>query len=204
MKRLLGVVVVLLVAGVAFGGSVYPLTEQERAAYGATHKVTYDYADLAAGTSSNTALVLSNFVVAAKMGVELRALVLERAFDTSNTNFTGSLALTVGDSTDADYYLTSTELASDGSEVFVKYGNVYQPGISAVATRVITNIVYENGAKTGNVTVVTSATQTSGTGAKVYTSADRVLFTLTPNVEEAVASNTVGRFSTYWRIWQAQ
>jgi hypothetical protein len=187
------IIVMLLVCGFgAQAASFRPLLEQEKAHLGATHEATITYADFTQ-TNTNTAVTLTNvFPVLAKQGVELKAMQLVTAFDTANTNYTGSVAVTVGDGTDADLYLTSTELASDGTEVWVKLGRSVQEATSGVVTQVV-------GGVTNAITVLTALTDDS-TGRKVYTAADTVDFTFTPNAEEALDALTVGEVRFYFKI----
>ena len=118
IKTLAGVAMVLLVAGWTQAASFRPLPEQEQVNLGATHVLTMTYADFTE-TTTNTAQTFTNvFAVSAKEGVQLVAMQLKTAYDTGNTNYTGSCAVTVGDGADADLYLTSTELASDGTKCF--------------------------------------------------------------------------------------
>lgn len=70
----------------------------------------------------------------ADSGAQLIYMVMPVAFDTANTNATGSTTLQVGDGTDDDRYLTSTELASDGTEITMKFGTGTQGVYSAVDT----------------------------------------------------------------------
>lgn len=162
--------------------SIHPLTSQEQAKVGATHLVIVTYADFAASTSTNTAKSFTNFTAAAGSEVELVEMKLETPFDTGNTNYTGAVALTVGDSSDADLFLTSTELASDGSEVFIKAGRTDVPGVT-----VASNFV---------------ATVTAGVrGKKVYTTATPVITTFTPNAEEALSANTAGEVRLYFKVF---
>lgn len=128
------VIVTMLAARLALASSFRPLPEQERANIGATHVATVTYADLTE-TNTNTAQTLTNvFAVAAKEGVQLVAMQLVTAFDTGNTNYTGSVLVTVGDGTDTDLYLTSAELASDGTEVWLKYGTTGRKVYTAADT----------------------------------------------------------------------
>lgn len=225
--------------------SVEPLNAQERAALNATHVAEIDYADFSESTS-NTAETLT-MSIAAKQGFEVVALVLDTAFDTGNTNYTGSCALTIGDGTDADLFLESTELASDGTEVWLKYGratwqtattvaavtNVNDTTGSLFATNVslsfdTTSITYIHPESTTNTLagIITNVTVsldqaaavtatsvdtadvhsalTQSIGQKVYTAADTVDFTFTPNSEEALDDNTSGKVKVYLRIWDAR
>jgi len=183
---------IMLVARLAPASSLHPLTEQERANIGATHVATITYADFTE-TATNTAQTLTNvFTVAAKEGVQLVAMQLQTAFDTGNTNYTGSVLVEVGDGTDADLYLTSTELASDGTEVWLKHGRSVQAATSGVVTQVVAGV-------TNAITVLTALTDDS-TGRKVYTAADTVDFKFTPNSDEALSSNTVGEVRFYFKV----
>lgn len=167
-----------------------PLPLQAQAHYHATHEMIVEYSDLT-GTATNTAQSFTNGIAAPAI-VSLVGMKLERAFDTENTNYTGSLAIKVGDGSDDDLFLTSTELASDGAEVFVKYAPA-----NTLTTTVLTNVVY-NGT-TGNVTVATGAVGTLGT--KTYSTDGSVVVTVTPNAEEAVAANKKGRVRLLFDIF---
>lgn len=173
-------VLAMVIGMTSQAATLTPLDAREAALMGATHVVRIAAEDMAASTSTNTALVLSNILVSAKEQLECVAMVLDKAFDTGNTNYTGSVALTVGDSTDADLYLTSTELASDGSEVFLKAGRADAPTVAVT---------------TGFVATVTSGV----IGKKIYTTSDYIKLTFTPNTEEALSANTAGVVSVYFR-----
>jgi hypothetical protein len=173
MKKITMLMALLVLAGVAQTAEWRVLDSLEQARTGATRVYTVDYTDLTA-TTTNTAQTLT-VAVPAKTAVQMTLMELETAFDTADTNYTGSLAVTVGDETDADLYLTSTELASDGSEVWKKFGNT----------------VWNSGA-TNNVTLVL--------GQKVYTSADTIDFAFTPNTEEAVSANVSGKVHFYFKV----
>lgn len=201
-----------------------PLDSREAALVGATHVVRFSFEDFASSTDTNTALIVTNLSpIAAKERVECVGMVLESAFDTGNTNHTGSVALTVGDSSDEDLYLTSTELASDGSEVFVKSGRTDAETITSVVTKqvaafltgltiqtvsltdtngitalAVTNIVTATANAMTNATVASSAAA-GVLGKKVYTAADYLKFTFTPNVNEALSANTRGAVLVYFR-----
>ena len=174
-----------------------PLDSREAALMGATHVLRINTEDLAASTATNTALIITNNVISAKEQLECVGMVLDTAFDTGNTNYTGSVALTVGDSSDADLYLTSTELASDGSEVFIKAGRADANTPTLTLQRV--TLTDTNGVIAGVVTNATTSMASGVIGKKVYTSADYIKLTLTPNTEEALSANTAGAFRLYFR-----
>jgi len=158
------VIIALLLAVNVWAASVRPVPEQGKGEYDATHVVELTYEDWSE-TSTNTEETITDlFVLEAKQGVECVAMYLVEAFSTGNTNYTGSSALMVGDSGTNNAFLTSTELNSDGTEVWLKYG--------------------------------TSAQQ-------LYTSADYVSFTLTPNEEESLSELTAGKVRVYFRLRDA-
>jgi len=121
------ILVMLLITGYAQAQTIRALPLTAKAEHGATHAVVIDYNDFTT-TTTNTAETLT-VNVSAKQAVQVMGMTLDAAFDTSTTGFTNSLAMTIGDGTDADLYLTSTELASDGSEVWFKFGrSIYESG----------------------------------------------------------------------------
>ena len=191
MKKLGLMVAILAVASLTMAATFRPLPEQEQAYIGATHVATIGYADLT-DTNVNTAQTLTNvFAVEAKQGVQLVAMQLITAFNAGN-NATGSVAVIVGDGTDTDLYLTSTELNSNLTEVWLKYGRSVQAATSGVITNVI-------GATTNLVTVLTALTD-DVTGRKLYTASDTIDFTFTPNAVNSLSQNTAGEVRFYFKI----
>ena len=163
MKKIMTMLVLLFLAGVcAFSAEVDPHTGGR---FGATHFVTVKYSDFTE-TTADTAETLT-FAVGANEAIEWVALELVTAFDTDATNVS-SCAVTVGDGTDADLYITSTELARDGTEVFWKFDAGY--GVAA----------------------------TNAVGRKVYTSSDTVDLTFTPDAAQALSAFTAGEVRLYF------
>ncbi len=231
MKRwiqVLTVVAMVLAVCPAWAWNWYPLSVPEMAGRGgATHVAVFTYEDLTA-TATNTAQTFTN-AIPAKYGMEFVAMVLDTAFDTGNTNYTGSCALKVGDGSTTDLLMSSTELASDGTEVWVQFAplaayTVSGTGqtntvVSAVARTLATNtftylnastnlatnsIVYVSGVTptTGSVTSllsVTSATTGTAKGRKYSASTWNLVFTFTPNVQEALTANTSGKVRVFFR-----
>lgn len=161
MKRILSMTAVLMWIGlvpVMAGPSLIKLTANEAAAKGATHAVKFTWADFSTSTGTNGATYTNTtaFPVLAKQGVECVAMQLVTPFEYTTTNGLSSVAVVVGDGTDPDLYLTSTELCVHGTEVFLKYGRT----------------VWNSGASTADVTFAYSP--------KVYTADDTVDFIFTP------------------------
>jgi hypothetical protein len=137
---------------------------------------------------------------------------LNTAFDTANTNYVGSVALTVGDGSTANLFLASTELASDGSEVYFKFAPLASAAVSQ--TIVSSNMVVcaaadTNGVVTSIVTnpVVRSVTAATSAitvlGEKFYSSAGDIVFTFTPtDTPEALDDNSSGSVTVYFQLIQ--
>jgi hypothetical protein len=206
----------------------YATSLPEMAAHrGATHYALIKSSDFSAVTTTNTALSITN-AINAKTGVEFVELMMDTAFDTGNTNYTGSVDLKIGDGSDDDLFLTSTELASDGTEVFIKYGPPNAATIASVLTRQAVNALTNVSAQTYTptfiladgttnttaictnvaqlaISVLTNATVASTAtigelGRKLYTSSGQIVFTVTPNTEEALSANTSGEVRCYFRL----
>jgi len=183
MKNTVGfvaVVVALLVFVVAGAKAqtVRPLTVNEAVAWGgATHAVTLDVADLTT-TNGNTAQTFS-VPVLAKQGASVVAYTLETAFQDTAPVTNNTLALTVGDGSTADLFLTSTEMCVDGTEVYLKFPEA----------------VYNS---TGQATNVTLAARS-----KVYTADGNMVLTVTPKAANGVSEMDTGKVTLYVRILDA-
>lgn len=115
---------------------VIALPPQSRQFHLATHKVIISYTDIAAlGASATGTLALlpintaGAFTKTFPAGTVARfaGLNLITAFDFSDTGIT-SLTVQIGDGSDTDRLLTSTELAVDGTEILWKVeGATTQP-----------------------------------------------------------------------------
>jgi hypothetical protein len=179
-KMIIALIALLAVAGFAQAAQWRATDMMEQARTGATRVFVVEHSDLT-DTNANTAQTLT-VSVPAKAAVEFVMMELETAFDTANTNYTGSVAVIAGDGTDTDLYLTSTELASDGTEVWKKFAPV-----PVVVTVIGTN----NAIVAGTVTAL---------GQKVYTTADTIDFTFTPNSDEALVANSVGKVKFFFKV----
>jgi len=163
----------------ASAGGVQPLRIEESVAWDATDVAIITYEDLTE-TTTNVAQTISDVMtVAAKQGLELVAAVLVTPFTDTATNAFASVAVTVGDGTDADLYLTSMELNSYGTEVYLQYGRT----------------VWNSGT-TNNVTL--------SYGRKLYTAADTIDFVFTPTTGYALSALDAGEVRFYFRRFRAQ
>ena len=203
MKRMK--VCLVLVMGVVMGAravEIRPLPIESQAQYGATHFVEVSWRDFTK-TATNTPEVLT-FSVPAKSYVESRSLVLVEAFDTAkadltNMVYTNSVTLEVGDSVTSNRFVTSTQVATDSTPVWFKYG------VSEVeySTAVLTNVVYGGGATTGNLTYVTSVTgDLTGAGRAYYATNDTLRITVTGYAFEALKDNVKGKAIWYLRFYR--
>lgn len=178
----------------------HPLSVPEMAAHGATHVAIFDYTDFSAATTTNAAVTFTNSITA-KSSVECVGMLLDVAFDTGNTNFTGSCAMKIGDGSDDDLFLTSTELASDGTEVFVKYAPVNTYTVVAV-NQTNTFLTDTNGTSAAitNVRSVTAAATAGELSRKLYAAAGNIVYTFTPNLNESLSVNTKGQVRIYFKL----
>jgi hypothetical protein len=215
MKRMMIGLVLGMLAWSAMAGGIYPLPEQGKAATGADLVWVIDCDDLTNETASATQ-TLTDFAVAAKQGVELVSMVLKEAFYDTATNANNTVAITVGDGTDADLFLDSTELNSYGTEVFLKFGRGFGQAVTGAfgtalvaTTNVYTNVIYGAGATTGNVPVVTytlttgNAVVATEVGRKLYTAADTVDVVFTPTSGYALSDLDYGEVWLYFRLRDA-
>ncbi len=129
----------LLVAAVCASGSTFrPVLEQERSYVGATHVATITHADLTE-TNADTAQKIELIGVKAKQRVELIGMELVEAFNAGD-NLTGSVTVVVGDgASGSDFYLDSTELDSNKTEIWNKFGRAYQ-GVTTATSLNVTNV----------------------------------------------------------------
>lgn len=217
-----GLMVLVTLAGVSLAGptaALRKLTINEAADRGATHAVTFRYSDFATYTGTNGTYYTNTaaFPVLAKQGVELVAMVLTTPFEYTATNGLSSILVEVGDGTDTDLYLTSTEICVNGTEVFLKFGRAGGQSDSvatATATSVTTNFVQATAAggagtlSTNAVTFLSALSQTANTvasvGRKVYTAADTVDFLFTPTgTEWSLSQCNKGEVTFFFKITDA-
>lgn len=178
MKKLFGVIAaVFIVAGVyaQSGPEIVRLDSLGSARYDADFVSIFDVDDFTNTNANPTVAVTSS--VPAKTVLRLSGAVLKQAFDDGLTTRTNSVALTIGDGSDADLFLTSTELAADGTEVWVNFAPVGSVNIGA----------------TGEVTAVTA------NGVKYYASAGSVVYTFTCTDATYPSDFTAGKLEVYWR-----
>jgi len=162
---------------------------------GATHRVVLTHEDLTLTTTNGTAQTVELFNAQAKEGVELVAAVLKTAFLSSSQTGLVSVAVTVGDAADPDRYLTTTEVCSHGTEVWLKYGR----GVSDATT---TTLVYDKGGDTdaGTNVVVTAVVPAQN----VYTTETAVNAVATPTTGAfGLDALTQGELWLYFRVIKA-
>jgi len=183
----------LVAVGAYAGGGLYVLPLNDQGPKGATHVVKITQADLTEAVSNTAQTITTLFPVAAKQGVECIAAVLKTAFVDSTEAALASVTLTVGDGTDADLFLTSMELDSYGTEVFLKYGRT-QAGVATT--------IYAAPVTTGTCTNAYSVMVDGSYGKKLYTTADTVDFVFTPaGGVHGLVDLTAGEVWIYFRVW---
>lgn len=179
---------------------------EEAAAMGATHVIMIDYDDFTE-TTANTAQTLT-VGIDAKQSCEMIAFVLVAAFDETTTNTT--LTVKVGDGGDDDYLLASTQIATDGTEIWLKFAP--SNGGAVVITPQTIDIWHSadgsgatNRTETTVSTNVTAVFTAATLGEKVYTADDTLDFVFTPSSTTAALNDfTVGEMRVYLRIYDAR
>ncbi len=157
MKFARSILVLMLSASISMAATFRSLPLDSKADFGATHVATITYTDLTRTNLDGSSQTLSNLCdVAAKQSVEMVAMVLVTPFVDNATNAHNSTLLSVGDSTSDTLFLTSTELNSNGTEVYIKFGRNAVAGTTATSTNV-TGVAPIAG------NVGTSLTSTTGT-----------------------------------------
>lgn len=191
MKKLIASLLAIFALG-AFTASaveIVRLDSREAAAYGASYVTIIKAADMASFTETNGTHGITSSVPA-KVGLTMAGALLSTAFDDARgTASTNSILLTIGDGSDTDYYLASTQIAADSTEVFVQFAPL---GAALTAqTLALTGTVQ-------NVAVVTNIA-TSLQGQKYYSTAGTVVYTLTGAGGVIPSSLTAGELKIYWR-----
>lgn len=127
---------------------VHTLSPTDAARHFATHRITLDYADVAALGASATgtiAIVPASGTFPIGTAFRFAGLRLVTAFDFSDTGIT-SLLVEIGDGTDTDRLLAQTEIAVDGTEItYYLEGKVTQPYVYTAADTVDAKFTAANG-----------------------------------------------------------
>jgi hypothetical protein len=229
-RVLISMVAALGLAGPGLAWDWYPLSVPEMAANGgATHVALFDYEDFTGAESCWEAFTNA---IPAKRSVEFVALKLDTAFERTAAT-TSSVSLKIGDGSDDDLFLTATELASDGTEVFIKYGPPHGATVTSTATTqtddfgtaltmqtatitymgvdflgytntVVTNVLMTVAPAVTNLTIASSASA-GELGRKLYAASGSLVFTFTPNLSEpeALADMTAGQVRLYFRVFES-
>lgn len=196
MKKLFAIIAaVALITATTQAQELIRLDSLESAAYGASYVTIIDYGDMTSWTQTNGTHGITSSVPA-KVGLTMAGMILETAFNDSialgaASAVTNSILLTIGDGSDTDYYLASTQIAADGTEVFVQFAPL------GAAMTLQTGTVTNNGGSPA-VAVVTNVA-TALQGQKYYSAAGSVVYTFTGSGGNIPANLTAGKLKVYWR-----
>lgn len=137
MKKLIAGLMVLAVGTALAAPALRQLPWQTAVQYGATHVLEVDYTDLTGYTATNTTVAFTN-TVNAPCAVEFRAMVLDRAFD--STSYTNALSMlcNAGYTSDPDKWVDDKEVAADGTEIRYTFGTDYAGTVAIVSTPTLT------------------------------------------------------------------
>ena len=187
MKRLgawsVGLTVLAMLTSVVCAGplELTPASAQERAAYGATHvlDIRYDLPSVDTVTTSNALWATTNALPAGS-AVRLVLMRLNTAWDAANTE---SLQIYSGTAATSNLFLSATQIAEDGTEIFHAYPDLYlEQGNLLGGTNVVTNV--------------------SNRAQFFYcTTATNIITKIQPNSLSALDAWTKGRVKLYWAIY---
>lgn len=138
MAGLVAVGLVLAATPVFAAWQWHPVPMELRAAMGATHVAEFsaprgDFDE----SSTNTIEYFTNSIPAGT-AVKCMGMVLETAFDVATVSNICRVGLSVGDGSTTNLFLDATELADDGTQVYVAFPP-YSPSTVSVSTTCATN-----------------------------------------------------------------
>lgn len=212
MKKVMLMVAAL--ASLAFAAraavEVEPLSVQEMARYGATHMVELESADLDATVTANVAQT-NVIYLPGPLCWEYRGFSCDTPFNDTKvfaTNglpgTTNSIALTV--TLDAVTLVAGLQVAGDQTRTYKTWIPTSGTAASTAATRVLTNVIYEAGGTTGNVTVATGSIASTAVWPYAGVIASGSTGTLTvvtgaPGAGSSLGNLTRGRARVFLRIF---
>lgn len=187
------VIVSLFVPCIAGAAGWYPLGAQEAALKDANYVAEISYTDLAAVTTTNTALTLTNaFNIASNSAVKFVSMNVVRAFDSGNTNYLSSTTLAIGDDSNATQFMATVECNTDSTNTWVAIPQVNKLVIQTGTPAATNGLVLP--------TVVTNVSMTAY-NTKVYTANNHINFKFTPNAEEALSGLSNGMIRAYFMVF---
>ena len=212
-KSMTMVAMLALVAGIATASGLEPLSWQEQARYGATHAVEMDYTDYAATTTDNVAQT-NTVTLTGPLAWEYRGFSLETPFNDTKTYATNGQAMTTNSiavtvTLDSLTLVNALQTAGDQTRAYKTWlpSALTLTTTPTLTTRVYTNVVYDGGASTGNLTVATGAATAASTGTWPYTgtltngaTATLTWITGAPGAGSSLGNLTRGKARVFLRI----
>jgi PAB1-binding protein PBP1 len=210
MKKLFACLIAGFISLPAMALETVRLDSLGASAFGATYVQTIDFADLNTfGAITNVTVGITS-AIPAKVGLTMVGMILETAFqdtgalETANAT-TNSLTISVGDGSVATYYMAATQIAADGTEVFVQFTPVASGTIAITPQTVaITN----NGGGPVHAVLTNATAAFTGTrlGQKYYPTGGVVVYTFIgaglkgagiPG--DVMSAYTSGKLKVFWR-----
>lgn len=202
MKKIMALAVVMGLSGLAFGGTIRPLTMEMQGRYGATHFLEIGYADLVSCTSSNLAYT-NTFRLLPDTTFRFVAYELLVPFvgaATTNTKM-GDATITFGTADSASAFLASTQIGTNGTAW-------WKAGVPALTLTLVkaTNTIVFSGADTNVLTTntliaVTDVIASSVTAETLYTAATNVMSAvITPAANQALGWATAGKLRLFMQV----
>jgi hypothetical protein len=214
MKKLTMVMSALALCAIsAYAVDMELLSWQEQARYGATHAVELEAADFSAVTTANAAAT-NTVTLTGPLAWEYRGFSLDLPFNDTKTygtngcaTTTNSIAVTV--TLDSLTLVNGLQVAGDQTRAYKAWlpTALTLTATPTLTTRVLTNVVYESGTVTGNVTVATGAASVANSGTWAYAgnvtngaTATLTWITGAPGAASSLGNLTRGKARVFLRI----
>lgn len=176
-----------------------PLNIEAVALHKATHVCVLTHEDLTTA-DANTAQVIPVLTVPANSLVRVVKSELKVAFKDASDAAFNTNALTIGDGSDADRLLPSTELNVNGTEVILKQGPLGANFAAVTTTDATTEATVYALANALKVALNALIAQLNAGPEYVYTSETTVNLTIGSMAEKALADIDVGEVHIYFSI----
>lgn len=190
---------------------VIPLSNDEMAKHGATHLVIVTHEDLTEETA-NTAQTIALLSIPANKAVRFVKHRLITPFKDASDAAFNTTAATIGDGSDADRFLQSTELNENGTEVDLKMG-MSAAGVAALTAATVATADGSDAATTQTLAnalkaevnkIITDigAIRTALIGSPwfVYTSADTVDLVVNSMADKSLSDIDTGEVHFYFEL----
>jgi len=204
MKKRMGLMMALAISLACVAQAAPALRQlpwQMGVKYGATHALEFTYADLTT-TSTNTTMVFTN-TIAAPAGVQFVGMLLDQPFDSATQTNVFSMTLSCGTADSTTRWISSKQVATDGTEVRTSFGTVYTATLTTESLTNLLKTASAAGIVVSNVTDAAVVTGVTVTQPLSEQTANVVITTTfgTAGSDRNHAEFESGRVRLFFRIW---